>query len=89
MAGEKFVVARENGVLSVVRERTGRTSDGRKYTEKCAFNVAGNIEGLKEGDVLSTDTMDYALRRVKYTEDGRQRSKIIMLLYGWEKVEEA
>ena len=32
---------------------------------------------------------NYIVTRVKYTEDGKQCSKIIMLLYGWEKAEEA
>jgi hypothetical protein len=33
--------------------------------------------------------LDFSLKRVKYTEDGKQGSKIIMWLYGWEKAEEA
>lgn len=29
--------------------------------------------------------LDFDLKIVKYTKDGKQCSKIIMLLYGWEK----
>ena len=37
------------------------------------------------GNFLRADNLDFSLKRVKYTEDGKQCSKIIMLLYGWEK----
>ena len=89
MAGESFLVTRENGFLSVVQNRKCRTKDNKVHVERCVFNVAGNVEGLKEGDILRSDNLDFSLKRVKYTEDGKQCSKIIMLLYGWEKAEEA
>ena len=89
MAGENFLVTRENGFLSVVQNRKCRTKDNKARTERFVFNVAGNTEGLKEGDVLRADNLDFTFKRVKYTEDGKQCSKIIMLLYGWEKAEEA
>lgn len=85
MTGENFLVTRENGFLSVVQNRNYKTKDGKAHTERRVFNVAGNTEGLREGDILRADNLDFTLRRVKYTEDGKQRSKIIMLLYGWEK----
>ena len=84
-----FLVIRENGLLSVVRSVKRRASDGRERNGRLVFNIAGNTEGLEEGDILLTDSLDFDLKRVKYTEDGKQRSKIIMLLYGWEKAEEA
>ncbi len=89
MAEENFLVTRENGFLSVVQNRKCRTKDNKVHTEKCVFNIAGNTEGLKEGDILRADNLDFAFKRVKYTEGGKQCSKIIMLLYGWEKAEEA
>ena len=89
MTGGNFLVTRENGFLSVVQNKNYRTEDNRARTEKCVFNVAGNTEGLEEGDILRADNLDFDLRRVEYTEDGKQRGKIIMLLYGWEKAEEA
>ena len=89
MAGENFLVTRENGFLSVVQNRKCRTKDNKVHTERFVFNVAGNTEGLKEGDVLRADNLDFTLKRVKYTEGGKQCSKTIMLLYGWEKAEEA
>lgn len=89
MAGENYVVARENGFLSVVQNRSYKTADNKAHAEKCVFNIAGNVEGLKEGDILRADNLGFGLKRVKYTEDGKQCSKIIMLLYGWEKAEEA
>lgn len=89
MAGENFLVTRENGFLSVVQDRSYRTKDSKAHTERRVFNIAGNTEGLEEGDILRADNLDFTLRRVKYTEDGKQCSKIIMLLYGWEKAEEA
>ena len=89
MTGGNFLVTRENGVLSVVHNRNYRTKDNKVHTEKCVFNIAGNVEGLEEGDILRADNLDFDFKRVKYTEDGKQRSKIIMLLYGWEKAEEA
>ena len=89
MAGENFLVTRENGFLSVVQNRKCRTKDNKVHTERFVFNVSGNTEGLKEGDVLRADNLDFTLKRVKYTEGGKQCSKIIMLLYGWEKAEEA
>ena len=89
MTGENFLVTRENGFLSVVRNRSYRTEDNKAHAEKCVFNIAGNTEGLEEGDILRADNLDFAFKRVKYTEDGKQRSKIVMLLYGWEKAEEA
>ena len=89
MTGGNFLVTRENGFLSVVQDRSCRTEDNRVRTEKCVFNIAGNTEGLEEGDILRADNLDFDLKRVKYTEDGKQCSKIIMLLYGWEKLEEA
>ena len=89
MTGGNFLVTRENGFLSVVRNRSYRTEDNRVRTEKCVFNVAGNTEGLEEGDILRADSLDFDLKRVEYTEDGKQCGKITMLLYGWEKAEEA
>lgn len=89
MTGENFLVTREDGFLSVVQNRNYRTKDNKVHTEKCVFNIAGNTEGLKEGDILRADNLDFTFKRVKYTEDGKQCSKIIMLLYGWEKAEEA
>lgn len=89
MTGENYIVARENGFLSVVRNRSYRTEDNKVHTEKCVFNIAGNTEGLEEGDILRADNLDFALRRVEYTEDGRRRVKIVMFIYGWEKAEEA
>ena len=89
MAGENFLVTREDGFLSVVQNRSYRTKDGKAHTERRVFNVAGNTEGLEEGDILRSDNLDFTLKRVKYTEDGKQRGKVIMLLYGWEKAEEA
>lgn len=89
MTGGDFLVTRENGFLSVVQNRSYKTQDNKVRTEKCVFNIAGNVEGLKEGDILRADNLDFDLKRVKYTEDGKQCSKIIMLLYGWEKAEEA
>lgn len=89
MTGENFLVKRENGFLSVVRYTKYRTGGGRVRTWKTVFNIAGNIEGLQEGDILRADNLDFTFKKVKYTEDGKQCSKIIMLLYGWEKVEEA
>ena len=89
MAGENFLVTRENGFLSVVQNRKCRAKDNTVHTERFVFNVAGNTEGLREGDVLRADNLDFTLKRVKYTEGGKQCSKIIMLLYGWEKAEEA
>lgn len=89
MTGENYIVTRENGFLSVVQNRNYKTADNKVHTEKCVFNIAGNVEGLEEGDILRADNLDFALKRVKYTEDGKQCSKIIMLLYGWEKAEEA
>lgn len=89
MEGENFLVTRENGLLSVVQNRRYKTQDNKVHTEKCVFNIAGNVEGLEEGDMLRADNLDFDLKGVKYTEDGKQCSKIIMLLYGWEKVEEA
>ena len=89
MEGGNFLVTRENGFLSVVRNRSCRTEDNKVHTRKCVFNIAGNIEGLEEGDILLADSLDFTFRRVEYTEDGRRCGKIIMLLYGWEKAEEA
>ena len=89
MAGENLLVTRENGFLSVVQNRKRRTKDNKARAEGFVFNVAGNTEGLEEGDVLRADNLDFTFKRVKYTEDGKQCSKIIMLLYGWEKAEEA
>ena len=89
MAGENYTVTKENGFLSVVQNRNYKTQGNKVHTEKCIFNIAGNVEGLKEGDILRADNLDFDLKRVKYTEDGKQCSKIIMLLYGWEKAEEA
>ena len=89
MAGENYIVTRENGFLSVVQNRNHRTKDSKVHTEKYVFNIAGNVEGLKEGDILRADNLDFDLKRVEYTEDGKQCSKTVMLLYGWEKAEEA
>lgn len=89
MTGGNFLVTGENGFLSVVQNRNYRTKDGKAHTERRVFNIAGNVEGLKEGDILRADSLDFTLRRVKYTEGGKQCIKIIMLLYGWEKAEEA
>lgn len=85
MTGENFLVTRENGVLSVAQNKNYRTKDNKVHTEKCVFNIAGNVEGLKEGDILRADSLDFDLKRVKYTEDGKKCSKIVMLIYGWEK----
>ena len=85
MTGENFLVTRKNGVLSVVQNRNYRTKDNKVLTEKCVYNIAGNVEGLKEGDIIRSDSLDFDLKRVKYTEDGKQCSKIVMLIYGWEK----
>ena len=85
MTGGNFLVTRENGFLSVVRSVKRRASDGRERNGRLVFNIAGNTEGLEEGDILRADSLDFDLKRVEYTEDGKQRSKIIMLLYGWEK----
>ena len=73
MASGNFLVTRENGFLSVVWNRS------------YVFNIAGNVEGLEEGDILRADNLDFTLKRVEYTEDGKRCGKIIMLLYGWEK----
>ena len=89
MTGGNFLVTRENGFLSVVQNKNYRTKDNKVRTEKCVFNVAGNTEGLEEGDILRADNLDFTFKRVEYTEDGKQCVKIIMLLYGWEKAEEA
>ena len=89
MAVGNFLVTKENGILSVVQNRNYRTKDNRVHTEKCIFNVAGNVEGLEEGDILRADNLDFDFKRVTYTEGGKQCIKIIMLLYGWEKAEEA
>lgn len=89
MADGDFLVTRENGLLSVVRNRSYRTKDNKVRTEKCFFNIAGNTEGLEEGDILRADSLDFDLRRVEYTEDGRRCGKIAMFIYGWEKAEEA
>lgn len=89
MAGENFLVTREDGFLSVVQNRSYRTKDGKAHTERRVFNVAGNTEGLEEGDILRADSLDFTFRRVKYTEDGRRCVKIVMFIYGWEKAEEA
>ena len=89
MTGGNFLVTRENGFLSVVWNRSYRTEDNRVRTERCVFNVAGNVEGLEEGDILRADNLDFTFKRVEYTEDGKQCGKITMLLYGWEKAEEA
>ena len=85
MPGGNFLVTRENGFLSVVRNRNCKTACNKVHAEKCVFNIAGNVEGLEEGDILRADNLDFDFKRVKYTEDGKQCSKIIMLLYGWEK----
>lgn len=85
MTVENYVVTREKGLLSVVQNRSYKTQDNKVHTEKCVFNIAGNVEGLEEGDILRADSLDFDLKRVKYTEDGKQCGKIIMLLYGWEK----
>ena len=84
-----FLVTRENGLLSVVRDRIYRTKDGREHAGRRVFNIAGNTEGLEEGDILRADSLDFTFRRVKYTEDGRRCGKIVMFIYGWEKAEEA
>ena len=89
MTSGNFLVTRESGFLSVVQNRNYRTKDNRVHAEKCVFNIAGNVEGLEEGDILRADNLDFDFKRVKYTEDGKQCSKIIMLLYGWEKAGEA
>ena len=89
MEGGNFLVTRENGFLSVVRSVKRRTSDGRERNGRLVFNIAGNTEGLEEGDILRADSLDFTLRRVEYTEDGRRCCKIVMFIYGWEKAEEA
>ena len=87
MTGGNFLVTRENGFLSVVQDRNCRMKDRKVHAEKCIFNIAGNVEGLEEGDILRADNLDFSLKRVKYTEDGKQCSKIVMVLYGWEKAQ--
>ena len=86
--GENFLVMRKDGLLSVVQNRNYRTKDNKVHIKRHVFNVTGNVEGLEEGDILREDNLDFQMKRVKYMKDGRQHSKIIMLLYGWEKVEE-
>ena len=85
MTSGNFLVTRENGFLSVVQSMNYRTKDNKVHDEKCVFNVAGNVEGLEEGDILRADNLNFDFKRVKYMEDGKQCSKIVMLLYGWEK----
>ena len=65
MTGENFLVTRENGSLSVVQNKNYRTKGNKVYTEKCMFNIAGNVEGLKEGDIIRADSLDFDLKRVK------------------------
>ena len=89
MTDGNFFVTRENGILSVVQNKNYRTKDNKVHTEKCVFNITGNTEGLKEGDILRADNLDFTLKKVKYTEDGKKCSKIVMFIYGWEKAEEA
>ena len=48
MAGDNFLVTRGNGFLSVVQNRNYRMKDNKVHAEKCVFNIAGNVEGLKE-----------------------------------------
>ena len=48
MTGGNFLVTRENGFLSVVQNRNYKTQGNKVHTEKCIFNIAGNVEGLKE-----------------------------------------
>ena len=86
--GENFLVMRKDGLLSVVQNRNYRTKDNKVHIKRHVFNVTGNVEDLEEGDILREDNLDFQMKRVKYMKDGRQHSKIIMLLYGWEKVEE-
>lgn len=86
--GENFLVMRKDGLLSVVQNRNYRTKDNKVHVKRHVFNVTGNVEDLEEGDILREDNLDFQMKRVKYMKDGRQHSKIIMLLYGWEKVEE-
>ena len=74
MAGENFLVTREDGFLSVVQNRSYKTIDNKVHIEKCVFNIAGNVEGLEEGDILRADNLDFDLKRVKYTEDGRRKA---------------
>ena len=85
MAGENFLVTRENGFLSVVQNRNYKTQDNKLLTEKCVYNITGNVEGLKEGDIIRADSLDFDLKMVKYMKDGKKCSKIVMLIYGWEK----
>lgn len=89
MADGGFLVVRRNGRLSVVRSRSCGTEDSKGHNGGYVFDILGNTEGLKEGDILRADNLDFTFKRVEYTEDGKQCSKIIMLLYGWEKAEEA
>ena len=89
MEGGNFLVTRENGFLSVVRSVKRRASDGRERNGRLVFNIAGNTEGLEEGDILRADSLDFTFRRVEYTEDGRRSGRIVMFIYGWEKAEEA
>lgn len=89
MEGENFLVTREDGFLSVAQSRSCRTKDGKAHAERRVFNIAGNTEGLEEGDILRADNLDFDLKRVEYTEGGKRRGKTVMLLYGWEKAEEA
>lgn len=86
--GENFLVMRKDGLLSVVQNRNYRTKDNKVHIKRHVFNITGNVEDLEEGDILREDNLDFQMKRVKYMKDGRQHSKIIMLLYGWEKVEE-
>ena len=89
MTSGNFLVTRESGFLSAVQNRNCRTKDNKVHTEKCVFNIAGNVEGLEEGDILRADNLHFDFKRVEYTEDATQCSKIVMLLYGWEKAGEA
>lgn len=62
MAEENYVVTRENGFLSVVQNRNYKTQGNKVHTEKCVFNIAGNVEGLEEGDILRADNLDFTLQ---------------------------
>lgn len=88
MAWENYVVTSNNGVLYVEQNRRYITTDKKEHTEKFIYQIVGNIDGLKEGDILRGYNLDFDLKRTKYTKDGKPQSKTMMWLHGWEKVEE-
>ena len=52
------------------------------------FRIFQKVKGRQitaGGNFLRADNLDFSLKRVEYTEDGKRCGKIIMPLYGWEK----